>query len=198
MTNIGREIESDIARATKQEWLVTNGIGGYSSSTLPCINTRRYHGILVASQRPPIERIVLVSRLEETIIIDGREYPLSTSIHKKKIEKPSGYLHLERFERNPLPVWYYQIRDVLVIKSLCMVYGQNTTVITYKLLSNGNNVTLKITPHFLFRDFHGNTYENVGIKDCLNIRDKLFSLKPFANAPELYARWDRGVFIEKL
>ena len=87
MANIGREIQSDITMATRQEWFVTNGIGGYASSTLPCINTRRYHGILVASQRPPIERILMVSRLEETIIIDGREYPLSTSIHKKKIEK---------------------------------------------------------------------------------------------------------------
>ena len=104
MSNTGREIESDISRATSQEWLVTNGIGGYASSTIPCINTRRYHGILVASQRPPIERVVMVSRLEETIIIDGREYPLSTAVHKKKIQKPSGYLHLERFERTPLPV----------------------------------------------------------------------------------------------
>ena len=140
----------------------------------------------------------MVSRLEETITIDGREYPLSTSIHKKRIEKPSGYLHLERFERSPLPVWYYQIRDVLVIKSLSMVYGQNTTIVTYKLLANGNDVTLKVTPHYLFRDFHGNTYENVGIKDCLILEDRQFTLKPFANAPELHARWDRGVFREKL
>ena len=198
MTNIGREIESDITRATNQEWIVTNGIGGYASSTLPCINTRRYHGILVASQRPPIERIVMVSRLEESITIDGREYPLSTSVHKKKIEKPSGYLHLERFERNPLPVWYYQIRDVLIIKSLSMVYGQNTTIVTYKLLTNGNEVTLKITPHYLFRDFHGNTYENVGIKDCLTLTERQFCLKPFANAPELHVRWDRGKFTENL
>ena len=87
MNNIGRATESNLYRATEQEWLVTNGIGGYASSTLPCINTRRYHGILVASQRPPIERIIMVSRLEETIIIDGREYPLSTAIYKNKIER---------------------------------------------------------------------------------------------------------------
>ncbi|MDD3377416.1 MAG: glycogen debranching enzyme N-terminal domain-containing protein, partial [Candidatus Riflebacteria bacterium] len=110
MIKIGRESESDISLATSHEWLITNGIGGYASSTVPCINTRRYHGILVASQRPPVDRIVMVSRLEETICFDGREYPLSTSIHKNSIHKPSGYLHLERFERDPLPTWYYQIR----------------------------------------------------------------------------------------
>lgn len=198
MTNIEREIDSDLYKATEKEWLVTNGIGGYASSTLPCINTRRYHGILVASQRPPIERVVMVSCLEETIIIDGREYSLSTAIYKDKIEKPNGYLHLERFERTPLPVWYYQIRDVLIIKSLSMVYGQNTTIVTYKLLANGNNVSLKITPHYLFRDFHGNQNENPGIKDCLKLEEKQFSLRPFANAPELFARWDKGCFKEKL
>lgn len=198
MNSVGREIESDIARATKKEWLVTNGIGGYASSTVPCINTRRYHGILVASMRPPTERVVMVSRLEESVIIDGREYPLSTSLHKKNIQKPSGYLHLERFEQTPLPVWYYQIRDVLIIKSLCMVYGQNTTIVTYKLLANGNDVSLKITPHYLFRDFHGNTQENVGIKDCLNLSENQLTLRPFANAPELHLRWDRGNFKENL
>lgn len=190
--------EIDINKAISKEWLVTNGIGGYASSTIPCINTRRYHGLLIASQNPPTERIVMVSRLEETIVIDEREYPLSTAIYKNKIDKPTGYTHLECFERNPLPVWYYQIRDVLVIKSLSMVYGQNTTIVTYKVLANSNNISLKIKPHYLFRDFHGNQYENPGIKDCIKLEDRQFILTPFANAPKLYTRWDRGSFKEKL
>ena len=106
MTVTGREIQSDIARATRQEWLLTNGIGGFAGSTIPCINTRRYHGILVAAQRPPVERLVLVSRLEETLIIDRREFSLSTCVHAEDIKNPAGYLHLERFERDPLPTWY--------------------------------------------------------------------------------------------
>ena len=197
MTNIGREITSDITNATKLEWLVTNGIGGYASSTLPCINTRRYHGLLIASLRPPTERIVMVSRLEETLIINGCEYPLYTHIQKGKSINDKGFLYLERFEKNPLPVWFYQIKDVLVIKSLFMIYGQNTTIVTYKLLTNGNNVKLKITPHSLFRDFHGNMYENAGLKDNIVLEDRQLSLKPFANGPTLYMRWDNGSFKQK-
>ncbi|HAE40967.1 MAG TPA: glycogen debranching protein, partial [Candidatus Riflebacteria bacterium] len=144
MISVGREIQSDLARATRQEWLITNGIGGYASSTVPCINTRRYHGILVAARRPPVERLVLVSRLEETLIIDRQEISLSTCVHEEDIKNPAGYLHLERFERDPVPTWYYQIRDVLLIKTMNMVYGQNTTLVTYKLLGNNREVALRV------------------------------------------------------
>ncbi|GAB4270575.1 MAG: amylo-alpha-1,6-glucosidase [Candidatus Rifleibacteriota bacterium] len=196
MTTVGREIQSDISRATSMEWLITNGIGGFASSTVPCINTRRYHGVLIASMRPPVERLVLVSRLEETLIIDRQEIALSTSIHKNEIKNPAGYLHLERFEREPLPTWYYQIKDVLLIKSMSMVYGQNTTIVTYKVLSNGRNVSLKVRPHFLFRDFHGNMFENDGIEKQIQVQERQLKLQPFFNAPELYIRWDRGRFVE--
>lgn len=196
MTDVGREIQSDLSRATRQEWLVTNGIGGYAGSTVPCINTRRYHGVLVAAQRPPVERLVLVSRLEETLIIDRREYVLSTCVHREDIRNPAGYLHLERFQREPVPTWYYQIRDVMLIKTLSMVYGQNTTLVTYKLLANGRRVSLKIRPHYLFRDFHGNMYESAGMEDCAQIFERQMRLQPFTNAPELFIRWDRGKFVE--
>ncbi|MFZ5952599.1 MAG: amylo-alpha-1,6-glucosidase [Candidatus Rifleibacteriota bacterium] len=195
MTTVGREIQSDISRATREEWLLTNGIGGFASSTVPCINTRRYHGILVAAMRPPVERLVLVSRLEETLVIDRHEINLSTSVHSKEIKNPAGYLHLERFEREPLPTWYYQIRDVLLIKTMNMVHGQNTTLVTYKILSNGRNVSLKVRPHFLFRDFHGNTFENDGIDTQIQLQERQLRLQPFFNAPELYMRWDRGRFV---
>ncbi len=195
MTTVGREIQSDLSRATSQEWLLTNGIGGFACSTVPCINTRRYHGILVAAMRPPVERLVLVSRLEETLIIDGTEVALSTCVHSKEIKNPAGYLHLERFEREPLPTWYYQIRDVLLIKTINMVYGQNTSLVTYKILGNGHNIGLRVRPHFLFRDFHGNTFENDGIETNLQVQERQFKLQPFFNAPELFTRWDRGRFV---
>ena len=196
MISVGREIQTDLARATRQEWLITNGIGGYASSTVPCINTRRYHGILVASRRPPVERLVLVSRLEETLVIDRQEIALSTCVHEQDIRNPAGYLHLERFERDPIPTWYYQIRDVMLIKTISMVYGQNTSLVTYKLLGNDHKVALKVRPHFLFRDFHGNMYESTGLERCAQLQERQLRLQPFANAPELFVRWDRGKFVE--
>lgn len=56
----------------RQEWLVTNGLGGYASSSVSQANTRRYHGLLVATFNPPTDRRVLVSKIEETLIVEGK------------------------------------------------------------------------------------------------------------------------------
>jgi len=194
MTSFGREILGDIAEATRLEWLVTNGIGGFASSTAVGMNTRRYHGILVASRHPPTERLNLVSRLEETLLVDGQEIPLATNRYAKVLY-PTGYLHLERFERDPFPTWTWQVQDILVVKSLFMIHGQNTTVVSYKVMANGRPVELRIRPHFLFRDFHGNMYENPGYLDNTEIGDRGLTFQPFVNAPMIHIGWDRGQFV---
>jgi len=194
MTAFGRELLGNIYEASRREWLVTNGIGGFASSSLPGLNTRRYHGVLVAARRPPTERLNLVSRVEETLVVDGTEYPLSTTRYAKVLY-PSGYLHLERFEIEPFPTWYFQVGDVLVSKSLFMIYGQNTTVITYRVLAGQREVELRIRPHFLFRDFHGNMYENPGFIDNSEISDGGLTLQPFGNAPVVHMAWDHGSFV---
>jgi len=53
--------------AGRREWLETNGIGGYASSTIIGMNTRRYHGLLVAATQPPVGRMVLLAKMEETL-----------------------------------------------------------------------------------------------------------------------------------
>ena len=69
----------DLDTALSREWLETNGIGGFSSSTVLGLNTRRYHGLLTAATKPPVGRLVLLSKLEETLIIDERRYELSSN-----------------------------------------------------------------------------------------------------------------------
>ncbi|MFZ2956097.1 MAG: amylo-alpha-1,6-glucosidase [Candidatus Ozemobacteraceae bacterium] len=194
MTAIGRETLGNILEASRLEWLVTNGIGGFASSSVVGMNTRRYHGILVASRRPPVERLNLVSRLDESLLVEGNEIQLSTNRYAKVLY-PSGHLHLERFERDPFPTWTWQIEDILVKKSLFMMYGRNTTVVQYKVIAPaGRSVQLKIRPHFLFRDFHGNMYGNPGFIDNTLLVERGLSFQPFANAPTLYMSWDRGTF----
>ncbi len=61
------------------EWLETNGLGGWASSTVAGANTRRYHGLLVAAVEPPVGRTVLVSKLEETVRVAGGAYELSAN-----------------------------------------------------------------------------------------------------------------------
>ena len=79
LLEFGCEVLSHPAESLKREWLETNGIGGFASSTVWGMNTRRYHGLLVAATRPPVGRMVLVSKLEETAIVEGQHFDLSTN-----------------------------------------------------------------------------------------------------------------------
>ena len=90
-----------------REWLVSNGLGGYASSTVPCINTRKYHGLLVAAMAPPVRRMVLLSRLEETFFHQGRRNDLACNEYPGTIF-PQGYKLLRAFSVDPFPRWAYQ------------------------------------------------------------------------------------------
>ena len=71
----------NLKNALAKEWLETNGLGGFASSTIIGANTRRQHGLLIASLRPPVERHVLLSKLEERVVIDGHESSICTNLY---------------------------------------------------------------------------------------------------------------------
>src|SRR5580693_841507 len=118
--------------ALRGEWLETNGLGGFASSTIAGLNTRRYHGLLVAATKAPLGRMVLLSKLEETLVLDGRRYDLSANRYPDVVH-PQGYLLLQEFRQNPFPVFVYQAEGLQLEKSVFMVQGENTTVIQYRL-----------------------------------------------------------------
>ena len=98
-----------------REWLVTNGLGGYASGTVSGVLTRRYHGLLVASFAPPVERTVLVGGVVETVAYGGRQYPLSTNEYRGGAVSPEGFRHIESFELDDgVPVWVFAIADCRV------------------------------------------------------------------------------------
>src|SRR5689334_1034801 len=90
--------------SSRREWLETNGIGGFASGTVSGMNTRRYHGLLVAATKPPVGRMVLLSKFEETLIVGGRRFDLSTNRYPGAIH-PSGHLYLKQFRQDPFPVF---------------------------------------------------------------------------------------------
>src|SRR5215212_10989485 len=100
-----------------REWVATNGIGGYASSTIPCLNSRKYHGLLVAAVAPPVRRLVLLSRVEETVHCDGWPVPLASNEYPDTIH-PDGYQSLRAFSANPFPRWAYQGDRWTIEKSL--------------------------------------------------------------------------------
>src|SRR6266849_9060312 len=103
-----RPLCASIADASSREWLETNGIGGFASSTILGLNTRRYHGLLVAATKPPVGRLVLLSKLEETLIAGDARYELSANQYPGAVY-PHGQDYLRRFRLDPFPVFTYNV-----------------------------------------------------------------------------------------
>ena len=135
-----------------KEWIITNGIGGYSASTIIGANTRKYHGLLVAPLTPPARRFVMLSKVDESIEIRGKKHDLYTNIGKEYITH--GYKNLEEFEKDYLPTYRYKIGKVEIEKTICMEYGKNTVGVYYKIKNGATKAKFTIAPIVNFRDFH--------------------------------------------
>jgi glycogen debranching enzyme len=132
MITFNKDILHNFEAATSREWLETNGIGGFACSTTIGLNTRRYHALLTAAMRPPAGRVVLLSKLDETVVIDGQRYDLSTNQYSGAIH-PQGYVNMEEFRLDPYPILTFAAGGVRIEKLLFMVHGQTTTVIQYRV-----------------------------------------------------------------
>jgi len=151
---------SDLTNIQDKEWIITNGIGGYASSTVVGMNTRRYHGLLVAATTPPVGRLVMLSKLEDALVIDGERVELSTNLYGGDVVHPAGYQHLETFSLDPFPVFTYSGPRFTLTKSIFMTRGENTVVIEYALTSRNEarDISLEVRPLIAFRDFHATTH----------------------------------------
>ncbi len=136
----------------EKEWIITNGLGGYSSSTIIGMNTRKYHGLLVAPLTPPARRFVILSKIDESIEIDNKKYDLYSNMCKNYISE--GYKYLEEFEKEYIPIFSYKVKNVEIKKLICMDYGKNTVCILYKITNHGTKAKLTLTPIINYRDFH--------------------------------------------
>ena len=180
----------DLDRAISREWLETNGIGGFSSSTIIGLNTRRYHGLLTAATQPPVGRLVLLSKLEETLVIDGQRYELSTNQYPGAIH-PQGFNYENDFRIDPFPIFTYQIEDLRLTKSVFMVHGQNTTVVQYEITGDTQSqLRLEIRPLMAFRDYHSTTHENSALNSKIETEPGHITFKPYIDLPALHLAHD--------
>src|SRR5436853_3755200 len=160
MIRFGQDLCSNLDAALRREWLETNGIGGFASSTLNGINTRRYHGLLVAATKPPVGRFVLLSKFEETLRVGNQAFDLSANRYPGVVH-PQGFRFLKEFRLDPFPIFTYEVEGLEIQKAIFMKYGENTTVVQYTLNSPlKSDISLELRPLIAFRDYHSLTHEN--------------------------------------
>lgn len=142
----------ELKSGLRKEWIISNGIGGFASSSVIGANTRRYHGLLIAPILPPARRHLFISKLDESIRIGNENFELYTNLCKNYVSE--GYKYLEKFEKEFIPIYTYKIGKAKIVKKISMIYGRNTVVVVYNVKTAENDVTLTLAPIVNFRDFH--------------------------------------------
>src|SRR5215469_10948980 len=149
-----REVEGEEARERlQQEWLVTNGVGGYASGTISGAVSWRYHGLLIAALPAPHGRIVMLNHLAESLRLpDGREIQFCghESNPREGIMSCGQFLTEFRLE-NQMPIWRYELENIVLEKTLVLLHGQNTVHVIYRLLSGAEALQLQLCPSMHFR-----------------------------------------------
>ncbi len=163
LIQLGPDTITDLSRALAREWLETNRLGGWASSTLAGAHTRRYHGLLVVATRPPVGRVVLLSRLEETLLLERERVELGCNLFPGAV-RPQGHRFLQGFALDPFPVFTYAAGAFRLRKTLAMLEGEHTLLMVYELERAPAPVGLELRPFFAGRDYHHLTRANNSIQ----------------------------------
>lgn len=175
----------NLKNALSKEWLETNGLGGYASSTIVGANTRRHHGLLVAALKPPGARHVLLSKLEERVQLNGQECWLSTNLYPGTVF-PHGFNIQNEFCLCPWPMFRYVGAGFEIEKSVCLIHGEHTVVVAYRLRHCATSATLGVRPLLAFRDFNQLTRQRSDLDLSVQRRDSVFSVQPRRDLPRLF------------
>jgi predicted glycogen debranching enzyme len=187
MIRFDEDVCGNLESALSREWLETNGLGGFASSTIIGLNTRRYHGLLVAATKPPVGRMVLLSKLEETLIVGDESFALSANRYPGVVH-PQGFRYLKQFRLNPFPTFTYEVNGIEIEKTVFMVHGENSTVVQYELKTRHvtGPVALELRPLIAFRDYHSTTHENGALNPAVDAQPGWATITPYQGLPTLY------------
>lgn len=184
----------NLENGLKREWLLTNGRGGFASSTIIGANTRKYHGLLIAPLTPPARRYLILSKLDESIQIGDKQYDLYTNVGENYISQ--GYKYQETFEKDYFPTYSYKIEDVKISKTICLEYGKDVVGIYYKIKNSDKKSKITIAPIVNFRDFHTmSTNHNFEVKQTIKGTKVKLIIDRKSDFP-VYMNLSEGKYIE--
>ncbi len=155
LLTLGRQTCGDWDTAIGREWLVTNGLGGYACGTVAGANTRRYHAFLMASLDPPVERTLLVAKIDLCVDYLGERYQLSANEFAGGAVDPKGFIHIESFAvREGIPTWRYAVADALIEQRIFMAPLAHVSYLHLTLERASGPLLIEFKPLVTYRDFH--------------------------------------------
>ncbi len=171
----------------RREWLVTNGLGGYASGTISGSVTWRYHGLLIAALPAPFGRTVMLNHLAEYVRFpDGRVVQIGGE--EPSEPEASGLRSTSLIEfrlENQLPIWRYEVDELVFEKHVLLLHGQNTVHIHYRLLTKDQRVELQVRPSMHFRCHERQVSELISEDYLLSIHGERFEVSSEDGLPPL-------------
>lgn len=176
------------------EWLETNGLGGFATSSVAGANTRKYHGLLIS--RTP-EPHLLLSKLDATLISAGQRLELSTNSFPGAVH-PNGWQRLSGFSRSPHPRWRYSLQRGSFERSVLMPRGDDAVLLRFCLSADATPCLLELAPLLAFRGLHRLTHENFAFRSRVFAEGRRHKISPYAGMPDLYFEHAEGDALEFL
>lgn len=184
LIHLDREALLDVERSLAREWLETDGLGGYASSSVLQCATRRYHGLLVALPPGMTKRHNFLARFEESFHGGGKSFAISMARYPG-VYWPLGHQGLERFELAPWPSWVYQFGTARLERALLLVRGSRTVIVRYRVTGQRNPVELRLRPMLPFREADALTFENGALDSGVERLANGIRVRPYAALPAL-------------
>ncbi|AWB43120.1 glycogen debranching protein [Paenibacillus sp. CAA11] len=147
--HFGKSAWRTLEEGNEREWLLGNGIGGYANHSVPGGGFRMSHGYLIASTKPPVNRVLVWTRTQEQVVLGEREYDLTSQQYVNWAK--NGQRYLQRFSLDGVPEYTYQVEDVCIRKTVSVEYGRNTAVVCYEVDGGSQPARLRIVPLFNHR-----------------------------------------------
>ncbi|MCW4023266.1 MAG: amylo-alpha-1,6-glucosidase [Candidatus Bathyarchaeota archaeon] len=195
--SLGRNILSNVDDALTREWLVTNGLGGYASSTVLGVNTRKYHGLLVAAFNPPINRWITLTKLDETLQIGNKNYDLAANEFQDTFH-PKGHVFLSTFSVSPFPTFTYSVHGVTLEKTVFMPYQKNATVAIYNVHNSTNeNVSVFVSAFVNSRHIYNITDKNKINWNLVQSQEDTVTIQPDSSISSLVLSCADGSFVQE-
>lgn len=185
MITISSDILNDFSQVNSREWLETNGLGGWAGSTLSGMHTRRYHSMLMAATNPPTERMSLLSKLDETLIVGENRIELGTCDYGDVV-CGHGYKLMTSFQQSFFPEWIFSVGKIKLKKTIAMVHGANTTLISYEVIDADRSFEMELLPLVAYRGYHELKKQDDYILTEGVFKQHTLKINAYEQAPSVY------------
>jgi len=181
----------NLSYSLKREVLGSNKTGAYCNTSIVDCNTRRYHGLLaVTLDRFGGDKFLLLSSLDETLVIGGKRFNLGIHCYGDVYE-PRGHKYVVDFDANPVPRLTYQVGDAVFRKSLILSQDKDQVMIRYELVKSPAPVGLHLSPFLAFRNIHDLTHRNAEARTEGEPIENGMAFRMYHNFPELNLQLSR-------